>query len=639
MNQPYLVNWKAKDEVARYVQDFTNERLDDLSDFFKEMYINILWSAMGRQDIFYDRYSRSLVDQRPPSWKVRVQSNFLFPQLRRTIAKLAKQPIWDVLPATTEQEDINIANLSKNILTSYWFYLDMPEKYIDWLTWVSSTGNGLLKIGWDAKAGETLQLNPEQRAIYQHLAGKRAPKKIDLGDPFIEVASPFSCVWDKGLKLKEAENFVHVKLRTPEYIWRRYKIEPPETKHSRINYDFKLFDLHKGKEYGSDCKSMVILLEYQSKEHMAVVMNGETIETGENPYGEINAVHGREVPLPGNEYGTSSVAQNRPNQALYNGVKSRIIQSVQLMGNPKWVVSRHGKVNKKAFTDQAGEIIEYDGMFKPEPCKPASIPSFVERLLAGCKEDMRDIGSFHEVSQAQGEPGLRSGKAVLALQDADDLIQTVPLQLIDNVMRHTGAKLLRVLHKFVREERLIRITGQNRELQVFSFTGETLQGQHFNQPGANYFDVRVSTFSAYPLTRVGMEERLAFMIDIGILDPVKDRRRIKSFLSNSDLGSELDETQPDATQATEENYKLERGELMPAFSVEDHETHIDVHKAFLKPRIHQLDPKITEMFMKHIDDHEMKAAQNEARKNMYMMQAQMPMIMGAGVNPTAMTGR
>jgi hypothetical protein len=45
--------------------------------------------------------------------KLKLFSNLLFPQLRRTIAKLAKQPIWDVLPATTEQEDINVANISK----------------------------------------------------------------------------------------------------------------------------------------------------------------------------------------------------------------------------------------------------------------------------------------------------------------------------------------------------------------------------------------------------------------------------------------------------------------------------------------------------------------------------------------------
>jgi hypothetical protein len=643
MKKAYEVNWSDDNEIVSFVEGFTNDRLDDLQSFFRECYVNILWSAIGRQDIFYDRYSRSLVDTRPPAWKVKIISNLLFPQLRRTIAKLAKQPIWDVLPATTEQEDINVANISKNILTHYWFYLKMPSKFITYLTWLVTTGNAFMKIGWDAQAGETLELNPEERAILQNVSGKRPPKKIQLGDPFIEVVSLFSLIWDKGLPLDEAENTVHIKLRTPEYIYRRYKKKVNPSKSSRINYDFKLFDIHKGTEFGSDDTCKVIILEYMSKEKMAVICDGEVLVKGDNPYGELPYVHTKEVPLPGNEYGTSSVAQNRPNQAQYNAIRSRIIQHSVLMGNPKRLVPRGARVKEGVFTDQSGEIIEYNHPFKPENETPPALPAYIERILQTCKEDMRDVGSFHEVSQAQGEPGLRSGKAVLALQDADDLIQTVPLQMIDESLRAVGAKLLRILHKFVTEERLIRITGSNRELQVYSFTGESLQGKSVNQPGANYFDVRVATFSAYPLTRVGMEERMAFMIELGLLDPQRDRKKILSILSNSDLGAELDESQPDATQAAEENYSMIKGQPVPAFSIEDHETHIDIHKSFLKPKLRQLSQskegqQIIELFMKHIDDHEMKRAQDEARKNMYMMQAQMPMLAGAGLNPQAVAG-
>lgn len=640
--QSYDIQWRNKDDVGGYVDQLVHGRLQDNLEFYKDKFMNILWSLTGRQDIFYDRYSKAIIDERPPEWKVKVISNFLFPQVRTTIAKLAKQPIWDMLPATTEQDDISIANLGKNLLTHYWFYLKMPSKYIDFITWLATTGNALLLLGWDSKAGETLELNPEQRAVLAAASGKKnIPKKIQLGDPFIKVGSPFSCVWEEGVKLSEAEWFAEVTFCSPEYIYKRYKIKASPRQHSTDYYDTKLFDIHNGGF--QTCNNKVVRIVFYTKEHQAILINGKCEIVGENPYGEIMAVHCREVPVPGNEFGESAIGQNRPNQALYNGIKSRILQHIISMGNPKWAIPRGAKLNRKSLTSEAGEIIEYNYPYKPDIIAPRALPAFIERMMDGAKQDMKDTGSYHDVSAAQGEPGLRSGKAVLALQDADDLIQSVPLQLIDDALKETGSKLLRVLHKFVTEDRLVRITGESRELQVQTFTGQSLQGKNLGVPGANYFDVRVASFSAYPLTRIGMEDRVEKLINLGLLDPINNRRQVLSMLSNSDLGPELDRYQVDRTRQNEENYQMLQGQQVQAFNIEDHDTHIETLDSFLKPKLAKLNAskegqQIIMAFMKHRDEHEIHKAKNEARKNMLQVQAQLPVMLAGGANPQALVG-
>jgi hypothetical protein len=614
MKNSYDVKWSDKESVGSYVTEILKDRVEDLKDFHRDNYVNILWALLGRQDVYYDRFTRSIIDKKPPEWKVKIISNLLFPQVRRTIAKLAKQPVWDVMPATTEQADINISQLDKNILIHYWFYLRMPGKFIDFLTWLVCTGNGVFKVGWDAKSGETLKLTDEDKAVYKNATGKtKAPSQIWMGDPFIEVCSPFSVFWEKGQKLSESDWCIHVKLRTPDYVYKRYKVKVDPCNRKSDFYDFKLINLMNNGSTDS-MSNKVAVVEYFDNDHYALLFNDNVHLIGANPYEEKPFVHVVEVPVPGAELGTSSVKQNRPNQAQYNGTRSRILQHSILMGNPKWAVARGAKIHQRSLDDRSGEVVEYNYPFKPDVIKPSALPAYIERILQTCRDDMRDIGSFHEVSQAQGEPGLRSGKAVLALQDADDLIQSVPLQLINEGLQEVGVKLLKVINKFVDEERLARITGDNKELQIFSFTGKSLQGQNAGRPGVNYFDVRISTYSAYPLTRIGMEERIRSLIEFQLLDPIQDRNKILSMLANSDLGAEMDEYAIDRTQATEENYAMLQGSQPQALPVENHQIHIDSHSKFIKSRKNSIDPEVLKLFFQHIDQHRMVEAQDMARQ-------------------------
>ena len=69
-----------------------------------------------------------------------------------------------------------------------------------------------------------------------------------------------------------------------------------------------------------------------------------------------------------------------------------------------------------------------------------------------------------------------------------------------------GSWSLRLLAKYATEERLIRIVGQDGEIEAKTFKGTELAGKP--QPGVNYFDVEVQMASRLPLSQAARREMI-----------------------------------------------------------------------------------------------------------------------------------
>lgn len=624
------LNWKNSSEVSKFVHDWHEHRLSDLRDHHREMWINILWAIVGRQDVFYDRWTKQIFNYQPTSWNnMLVISNLLFPQARRTVAKLARRPIFDVLPITSETDDINAAQVGAKLLYAYWDQLKLPIKFIDWLTWLATTGNAIFKEGWDTEIGGVIEVTPEERVIIETvMPGKRVPKEIFLGEAYVDVASPFSVFWESGVKLDESMVVLEVKMRTLDYIYDRWGIDARPEK-DKASYDYQLINIMESANVSArHYDNCAFVYNLWTKDREVVVISDKVPYNEKNTYGDYPLVHCVEVPVPGSEHGMSTIRQNRSNQAQYNRTRSNIIQHAKLMCNPKWLIPRGGGITESSFTDRPGEKIEYNYPFKPEQADLRPIPSYYERILSSCKADMQDIGSAAPVSQARGEPNLRSGKAVLALQDADDLILGPVSQLVDASLSSLGRKLLRRLADNVTEERLTRIVGANRQVEIMSFTGKQLYTPNRQRIGQEYFDVRVLTYSTYPLSRVGMEERLTNLIQLGVLHPVQHREQILQMLGSGDLQTMFDAESQDRAIANENNYKLLRGEQVQVFEIENHEIAIREFDKFFKPRLRKIDPKILEGAMIYRKQHEEVVIRKQAAVMLQALQAQMPQSQG-----------
>jgi hypothetical protein len=614
------LTWGDNDMLVTQIKEMRKDRLSDLREMHRDMYLNILWGIMGKQDVYYDRYTKSLLDLKPEPWQVQVISNLLFPMIRRTVAKLSKKPIWDAMPATTEQEDINVSHVGTKALQSYWYYLKMPTKLIKAIFWAATTGNAFFKVGWDPDLGERIQLTEEDRAVLLNITGKkRIPKEIYLGDIFSEITSPFSIIWEKGVELDESPWVMELKLRSPDDVKDRYKVELAPAKRGEEDiFDYKLMDIFGPITHGNK----ILVTEFYTAKKFVIITNNQVVSKGKNPY-DVGAnpewnpyVHFKEVEIPGFEWGMSSIKQNRGNQAQYNKIRSKIIEHVNLMCNPKWLSPRQAGLKRGVFTDKAGEVIEYNYPMEPKQTTVKPLPAYVERTLQQCKLDMQDIGSTHQVSEAKTEPGLRSGRAVLALQDADDVILGPVLQQLDNALSLMGRKILKILADNVTEERLLRITGEDNVTEVASFMGSQLYGPNKGRPGTDYFDVRIISYTSYPLSRIGMEDRLDRLLERGVLHPQQDKDKILQILGSGEIQSTFDARRQDRVRATAENYRIENGEQIEAMDIEEHSVHIELHTRFIKAKRDTL--QNMQGLMQHLNEHRQFAAQQQQ----FMMQQQ-----------------
>jgi hypothetical protein len=598
------INWS---NPVKWVQETHRRRADDLLTMHREQYLNILWAVHGQQTKYFDKVTKTLLDYNPPEFKLHVISNFLYPWLRRAVGLLARRPIWDTLPATMDQSDINSANVATKVLQYYWQRELMDLKFIEWLVWLLTTGNALFKVCWDPKAGKVLKLTDEERAALKNaLPDARIPKELHFGDLFVEVASPFSVVWEKGVKMRDKPSYIiEAKIRPCEFVRRRWKVDPTPIVDRGTNFDLKLMDVNELTAIETNDLCLVYNAIFPHENRQYIICGDKVAYSGKNDYEYMDGcpfVHGVETFAPGSEFGVSTIRHLRSNQSQYNSINSSVINNIRLLGNPQWLTPRAGRVGE--ITNRPGGKILYDYPFKPEISAPAQLGTYIERALLRAKDDIGTVGSTNPVSQARGEPNLRSGKAVLALQDADNSVLGPVALMADKVLEATGRKILQTVAKNVHENRIGKIVGENREVEIFSFKGSDLIGQNYNEPNIDYFDVRIGTYSTYPLSRVGMLEQLDTLLSRGVLHPERDRGRILAAIGSGDLLTNFDPEQKDRAMYHRKCYRLMRGEQLPVYPMENHEIAIETIDIFFRPRLDELSPEIIQNIQNYRSQHE-----------------------------------
>jgi hypothetical protein len=605
------------EDMLGYVKSLHEQRLTDLEDHHREMYMNVLWAVIGRQDIVYYRPTKSLMEYKPPKWKTHVISNFLFPQVRRNVAKLARKPIWDVIPWTSDQDDIDVANLSTQLLRYYWHLLGMDVKFIEFLFWLATTGNAHLKVGWDPDRGDAINLSDEERAIIARVTDrKRIPKSIKTGEIFCEVCSPFSVFWEPGVALKDSSWMLHVKLRSPDYIWKRWKKEIKPQQHvTGRQYDYHLMNMAESAINFSASTDKVLTYEFWTPERVILFAGDEVLAKAKNKYGDYPMIHTREVPIPGSEHGTGPVRQNRPNQALYNMVRGVVVDHAKSMLAQKWLVPHGSGITDGSLTSKAGEVVRYHHPFVPSVVAPKPLPNFVNQLTHECKVDMMTTGSANPVSQARGEPNLRSGKAVLALQDADDLVLGPVSQMVDSSLADIGHKILRLIADNVTEDRMARLAGDDRSIEIVKFNGSDL----VKGTSGGKYDVRVAAWSSYPLSRQGIEERLDWMLERGVLNPQTDRNMILHMVGSGDVQSVFGPAQQLKTLYHRKCVRLEAGERVPVYPMDDHKIALEELDNYFRPKMEDLSDEAFQAVMEYREGHE-KYIQQAQQQQMMMME-------------------
>src|ERR1700756_2451841 len=85
-----------------------------------------------------------------PKGRITITDNRITPAVRTEIAKITKQqPIFTVVPQSSDEEDANAAELGEQLMRYLWKHLNMHELATKCLEWSRVCCAGFFKTFWD----------------------------------------------------------------------------------------------------------------------------------------------------------------------------------------------------------------------------------------------------------------------------------------------------------------------------------------------------------------------------------------------------------------------------------------------------------------------------------------------------------
>ena len=618
MAELFDVSKGKKNSVKDFVLDKFSSRHETMSELYRSWMLNLAW-VRGYQNTDFDSSNRTF---RTPSakhpWKARLVSNLMLPIVRRNVSQLVHNTnVWDVIPATADQEDLNISQTAKKLLLAYWDILDMPQKLLRVAFWQSVCSSAFLKVGWDTQAGDEVSIQSQDveaetlRNFLQLQGFTETPKELKVreGDAFIDVVTPFNMLFDPNANIMEESMWsVESQIKSKDWVIDTYGNKWKDLTETDSQELF-LYPFIHGERTGKLPTKGILVHEFNAVRsrkhkngiHAIMSSDGQMLKTPQDmPYdhGELPYTHFLEIYDPASLWGTNAAEQVRPHQARYNRVQSAVLENININTNIQWLNARQSTI--KQFTNKPGQVYNYNHPFKPEQTTIKPLPAYLDRFLDRTRLDMQDTASTHDVSEAKAEPGIRSGKAVLALQDADDSVKGPVLLWFDKGVAKTGKQLLQILSVKISDERLIEVRGTFSEQETLSFKGGDLKGKS----RGNYFKVRTKTYGRQPLSRAGREGLVETLINLQLLHPQIHREELLHLIGAADVLSIYDENSNDRLRQHEEIKQLMEQQEVGVYFGQNHDVHISSIKKFIASnQWDELEPQIKEAISQHLRNH------------------------------------
>lgn len=595
------VKWGLDTAIADFINEAAHLKERENWEAERQADVNIAWYR-GHQMLMWSKAAKQLRLKPNPWRRVRLMANILAPLVDGWVAKIGLDKIrFNVRPATDDLEDHDTAEMSRGILRNYQEMLKFNQRVVAPLDkWAILTGESYCKVLWDPGAGGDIPVQDAEMAMLPANVQRQVRKGIQRGDVAVVDVPYFNIFWGPpGLPFDEADWVLEIYDRSIPYVQARYDVDmeaiaagQKDKLTGRIwrSADTSTF----GQRALTDDPEIVRVyvlwarpnpgMNDLTKGFHAVQVGDKIIQKGEIPYQHkrIPIVQVKFSEVSGNPRGHTPVTDVLPLQADINRNISQQAENRELVANPVWMAAAGSIVDLNEWTNRPGGIRFYRGT-KPELESGSAMPDQVNTQLAQSVRFAQDLIGLRDVSQAKNPPNVRSGRAILALREADDERLGVFAEARREFFADIGRLMLQTISQYVTEERLIRVMGQEDEGRVRRFTGSMLTGQATG-PGTNYFDVIVETagLSHSPAARM---ENVAALASQGFLRP-EDPRHERVVFEVLGLQNEarygLDKTRDARETQRRRNEIMLRGGYEPPNLWERHETMLEELQMFME---------------------------------------------------------
>jgi hypothetical protein len=262
--------------------------------------------------------------------------------------------------------------------------------------------------------------------------------------------------------------------------------------------------------------------------------------------------------------------------------------------------------------------------------QPASLPPYVVNQLQWYDRAFEDVSGMHEVSNARLPSGVKSGRALLVLQEQDDTRLAPTKTRFHKAIEEIGVMALQLYSEFQTEDREYQIVGNSAtDLEEFKITQDDIKSMKK--------EVRCQAENIIASHKRLQQENLMELAQGGWLGDPKNPKVAKKVLKMFEFGNVddlFDEMSLDEAQAKVENDQFINSEnlfeipspfpplpgleaapntvmSLPAYDFEDHDIHIDTHNQLRKsPRYRQMTESLRKGLDAHVKIHEQFATGN-----------------------------
>lgn len=543
--------------------------------------------------------------------------------LETRVAKLSRQkPRLKTRPASSDDVDVSSAKVTSMLLGSTWHDQLMDEQYEDYVSWLELTGTVFLKTVWNKNKGRVVisadqlqqlsgpqptnmadpENDPENESI-EGITQNRPATDIREGDIETCVVPPHEIFPDSSYRrgLRDCRSIIHAKayhIQEIAEIW-GVEVDPEEVDLLTLQ---RVSNSMGGLGFGyagvrttsKPVKGHAIVKEYYERPtikypqgRFIVVAGKKTLYAGPLPYqlgqnGEVDLPFVRCVTIdrPGCFWGKSIVERCIPIQRRYNALRNRKAEYLNMVAIGGWYAPIGSVDEGTELNNSPGNIIWYRptglGGAKPEPITWPSLPASFEMEEQTLMHEFTTVSGVSELARfAESPKGVRSGIGMAAAAEQDDTRLATSVTRVANAAVDMGQKWIRLYRQFVKEPRMLRFIGGNREADVREWQRSDLRSD----------DVFVENMAALAESSSQRRQMVFDLLNAGLftrpeLSTMTEDGRQKVFqmleFGHWESGDE-DDRFLHKSRARRENNLAIAGMPMQVMDFDDHMLHIEVH--------------------------------------------------------------
>ncbi len=543
-------------------------------------------------------------------WQYRRVFNHIAPAIDTRCAKLSRvRPSLTVRAASDEEGDLRTAKLSTAIIRSVSRESALDDVMMRATMWSETCGSSFYKVLWDVRGGNFL--------------GYSEGEPIFEGCVRIVAVPPFEIYPDSlcAESVEECGSILHAKAVSVEEIEARYGVKLK-------GRDISEFSLAPYSQYAhfaggqtarteSVKRGAELVIERYEKPseelpdgRLTIVAGDRLVYMGALPY--LNGAGGARsypfirqcaIELSGCFFGGSIVDRMIPVQRAFNAVKNRKHEFLNRLTMGVLAVE-DGSLDTDELLEEGlspGKVLVYrQGAEPPKMLGADTLPAEFEKEEASLLNEFILVSGVSEISSTSlNRTNVTSATGLQLLIDQDDTRLAVTTESIRRAVKEIGKHILRLTRQFATSERVLRMTGEGKRVELYYFSGSDISSD----------DVIFEVENESAVSPAQRRSLIYELYNMGLLadenGKVSDemRQKILDALGFGGLENARGLTSLHTNKAAEENRRLLKEEVA-ADSYDDDGAHIAEHTRFLlSDEFKSKDQKAKERFERHLRAH------------------------------------